>query len=622
MKRRKHLASLERDILDHIEEETRDNIDRGMTPDEARYAALRKFGNILRTREATREVWSVVWIEQLLQDVRYGLRILRRNPGFTAVAVLTMALGIAVNTAVFSVVNAVLLRALPYPAADRIVAYSDGVSNSKAEHFKSGIEGADFAEWRAQAKSFEGMAGYEYRDAMLADRSDSGPMRVASIAGDFWAITASHPALGHLFEPGAAPGVIVLSQSSFQRRFAADPQIVGKVVILDERPVTVIGVLAPDSRFLLPEDPMGIASRNIEAFVPAPPPSRSSPQRIHVSVVAKLRPGVSIGGALTELRVIETRLLRAFPDRWFPGTARMALIPLRERLVGSVRQPLMILQAAGLFVLLIACANIANLLLARAASRRREIAIRSAIGAGATRVLRQFLVEGTLLALLGGAAGLILARFAITAMARLGPAAVPRIIRSRDRRAGAGIHLSNLSRQRTALQFRTGCLFMEDMHPECVERRRRRLVSRFRRPSGSSVVSCGGACAGHRPAHGSRSHDEEFLAHVREPARIRPGKHPDHASVAVGGAVFRQSDKGLLPERVNTAHRNNSRSTGGWHRGDATILAPVRKPSQARHRRPVSGQPRIAGLFPGDRDAPCKRPLDDGNRSAGRDDDQ
>jgi hypothetical protein len=161
MPRRKDLLKqLDQDIRDHIERETLDNIERGMPPAEARYAALRKFGNIQQIKEQTREVWAIVALEQLLQDVRYGVRMLCRNPGFAAASILTLALGIGVNTAIFSVINTVLLRPLPYPDPGRIVAFSEGIKNG--EHFKPGISGADFAEWRAQVKSLEKIAGYDY----------------------------------------------------------------------------------------------------------------------------------------------------------------------------------------------------------------------------------------------------------------------------------------------------------------------------------------------------------------------------------------------------------------------------------------------------------------------------
>jgi putative ABC transport system permease protein len=423
----RHLEDLERDIRDHIEEETQDNIARGMTPGEARRAALRKFGNVLRVQEDTREVWKVVWLEQLLQDVRYGLRALRRNPAFSMIVILTLALGIGVNTALFSVVNTVMIRPLPYPDPDRLVAFVEAASNSKA--VKAGIGGADFAEWRASTKSFDGMTGYFYRDAILASGSDAGQVRLAGLTGNFWAITGARAALGTLFAPDTPLGSIVLSHQLFERRFAADSGIVGKSVMLDGRSVTVTGVLAPDFEFLFPQDRPDVESGGIDAYVSSGPLLRSSRQRVFVA--AKLKPLVTIESALTELQTVEGRILQTSPDRWFAGVERMRLVPLQERLVSGVRPALIVLLVAGVFVLLIACINVANLLLARASVRQREIAIRSAIGAGAVRVIRQFLTEGMVLALLGGATGLLLARFAVSMMASLGSQTVPRLAETR-----------------------------------------------------------------------------------------------------------------------------------------------------------------------------------------------
>ncbi|HLK62266.1 MAG TPA: ABC transporter permease [Bryobacteraceae bacterium] len=365
-----------------------------------------------------------MWLDHLAQDVRYGLRVLRRNPAFCAVTVLTLALGIGVNTAVFSVVNAVLLRPLPYPDAARLMAYSDEITRSSIGRFKPGIPGADFAEWRSQAQSFDGMTGYYYSDATLASSSDAFPIHYVSIAGDFWAMTGARPATGSLFDAGAPPNAVVLSHHFFEQRFRGDTRIIGQALTLDGQPMTVIGVLPPGFEFLFPQD---LSSKPVDAYVPAPPLGRTPQQRRTLLVVTRLKPGISAASALAELRTIETRIQTDYPDRWFAGITGMNLVPLRQKLVGNVRQALTILQIAGLFVLLIACANIANLLLARAAAREREIAIRCAIGAAAGRILRQFLAEGLVLALLGGGFGLILASSAIDILTTFATAAVPRL---------------------------------------------------------------------------------------------------------------------------------------------------------------------------------------------------
>jgi putative ABC transport system permease protein len=361
-------------------------------------------------------------VDQVTQDIRYGFRMLRRNPGFAAMAILTLALGIGVNTAVFSVVNTVLLRQLPYPNADRIVSFSDAMTASNREHFKPGIAGADFAEWRARATSFEKMAGYNYADATLA----TSHTRVVSIAGDFWTITGTRAILGRLFEPEKSQDSIVLSYSTYKREFRGDPSIVGKIITLDGKPMAVAGVLPPDFRFFFPQDWWtGLAPAEPGAFISAPPLVRSKPSRVFV--VGRLKPLVSATKALAELQGIETAILKSNPDRWFPGVSRMALPPLPTRLIGTHRQALLILQVAGLFVLLIACANIANLLLARGAARAHEMAIRSAVGASASRILRQFLAEGILLSLLGGVAGLLAAQWGIATLIHFGATAVPRL---------------------------------------------------------------------------------------------------------------------------------------------------------------------------------------------------
>ena len=245
--RRRMEDDIERDIRDHIDMETRENIERGMTPSDARAAALRKFGNPLRIAEDTRAVWRWGWVERLLQDTRYALRGLRRNPVFAAIVILTLALGIGLNTAVFSVVNAVLIEPLHYPHPERLLWLAEYNKAFKVEL----VRGPDFLDWRAQAQSFDKMFAYGYDDKTIAYGNTTDRPLVAEVTGDFWPITAIKPAAGRLFTD-ADQDVIVLSHSLFQRRFAADPGVIGKTVMVDGHPTTVVGVLPQGFRFLFP----------------------------------------------------------------------------------------------------------------------------------------------------------------------------------------------------------------------------------------------------------------------------------------------------------------------------------------------------------------------------------
>ena len=429
MRGRRHLADLAQDIQDHIEQETRDNIARGMTPEEARYAALRKFGNIARIQEDTRAVWIWPPLEHFAQDVRYGLRTLRRNPAFALVAVITLALGIGLNTAVFSVVNTVLIEPLPYPAPERLVWIANWNDRFKME----AVAGPDFFDWQKQAQSFEKIAAYGYMDSNIEFGGEADRHRTVVTTPEFWAISGVQPALGRLFSEGERDE-LVLSYPLFERRFGKDPQVIGKVVNLDGHPVTIIGVLPKTFRFLPPIVGLpGIEPREVEAYAPS---TLSAASQIRgrnmaiVNVVAKLKPAVRMDTARAEMKAIQDRIARENP-RGFYDVVQLRVLPLHERLVANGRRALLVLFAAVAFVLLIACANMANLLLARATSRQKEIAIRAALGAGRRRLLAQFLAEGVLLALLGGAAGLGLARWAIALMIRLSPQAVPRLDEAR-----------------------------------------------------------------------------------------------------------------------------------------------------------------------------------------------
>ena len=447
MKKRNHLDSLDQEIRDHIEAETQDNLNRGMTQDEARRAAFCKFGNVSRIREDTYAVWHVIWLEQLLQDIRYGARTFRRNPGFTAVIFFTLALAIGMNTAVISVVEAVLVRPLPYPSAARLVWLASYDVDYESDHDNL-VNRADYSTWKDQSRSFESIGAYGNQDLALMYKGQPSQERVVSVTGDFWNLTGALATLGRLF-PEGEPHAIVLSHELFERRFNGDPHILGQTVTINGFPFTVTGVLPKSFEFLFPQQYSGAGERGIGAYIAWPPsvmrlPNSGSsswqaivrelgPMPDYVCVVARLRPGVSLATARSEMGSIRSRIVQGHDayEHPYDNFQRWRMEMLKEKLAGRARPALMVLLIAVGFVLLIAIANIANLLLARATTRQREIAVRAAMGAGRTRVIRQFLTEGVLLALFGGAAGLLLARGAIVVMIRDLPHALPRLAQTR-----------------------------------------------------------------------------------------------------------------------------------------------------------------------------------------------
>ena len=424
--RRRMEADIERDLLEHIEMETLENIGRGMSPEEARFAALRKFGNVLRVAEETRAVWRWMWLDRLAQDARYALRGLRRNPGFGAVALLTIMLGIGMNTAVFSVVSTALVKPLPYPDSGRILWLANA---NRRFHFEASTA-PDFTDWRAQSRSFEAMAGYGSIDSTVQDGEQSAKHSFVYTTPEFWRIAGAHAVLGRLFGERDRR-VVVLTWRMFEQRFGGDARVLGRSVLVDGQAETIVGVLPRDFRFLPPPGMAGGMSGEAEAFVPniISPELQSRGRNLLVMfVVGKLKPGVSVAAARAEIALIQARIARNNPAmRDFYTVSDLRVMPLQEKLVGQSRKALLILLAAVGFVLLIACANLGNLLLARATARQREIAIRASIGAGRGRLLRQFLVEGLTLALLGGAGGVAIARAADALLVRLNPAAVPRL---------------------------------------------------------------------------------------------------------------------------------------------------------------------------------------------------
>jgi predicted permease len=416
--RRRALDGLEEDIRDHIERETQDNIERGMTPAEARHAALRKFGNVTRAMEETRDIWRWIWLEQLLQDLGYSLRSLRRNPRFAAVAALTLALGIGMTTAVFSVIDTVLLKPLAYPNPERLVWMGEYDPNLQRDIAMF----QDFSDWRKQARSYAGMAAYGYRQAVIGTGQGSSDVTAVYVAGDFWRITGARAAVGRLFGEEEAD-CVVLSWDFFQREFGGDARRVGQPLVMNGRPARIAGVLPRSFRFQFPMWWTAAHPQPVEAYISPPPSAERMVQ--FTQVVAALKPGIRIEQAQAELESLEKHLVEEAGRE--PPIPKVRIGPLQEKLAGGSRRALMVLLAAGGFVLLIAAVNVANLLLARATVRRKEVAIRAALGAGRMRVMGQLLAESVLLALAGGAAGLLLARWAIASLVRISPFAIPRL---------------------------------------------------------------------------------------------------------------------------------------------------------------------------------------------------
>jgi putative ABC transport system permease protein len=423
---RRHLDGLDEDIRDHIEREAQDNIDRGMSVEEARREALRKFGNVTLVKEDTRAVWISVWFDQLRQDTRYGWRMLRRDPAFTVVVILTIGIAIGMNTAVFSIVDAVLLRPLPYPDSERLVWLATNSRMGEA------MASPDFFDWRDQAQSFERMAAYDTPDVSIATTDSAIRSRIAFVSDDFWKLSGVQPVLGRLPAPDD-PNTLVITDRFYEQWFQRDPKVIGRAVTIDGRRVTISGILPKNYVF---QFPLSLSASGIEADIDGYVPMiLSAEDRLRgqsftvMSVVGKLKPNVTIDEARAELEGVRSRVKQTSPT-WFTNQAALRIVPLRDKLVGDAGKSLWILAGAVVFVLLIACVNVTNLLLGRASGRHIEMAIRTAVGAGRIRILRQCLVESIMLAFFASAAGVVLAKGGLAVILRLTPDAVPRLMQS------------------------------------------------------------------------------------------------------------------------------------------------------------------------------------------------
>lgn len=418
-RRKRMLADLEEDIRDHLERETQDNIDRGMSTEEARYAALRKFGNVTRVKEETWKVWSVEWIEQLLQDLRFGVRTMWRSPGLTVAAVMAIALGVGINVGIFSVLNGLALRLLPVPHAAGLLSVNqvfhfhrqpDRLIHNDASWFSY----SEYLNYREHNHVFSGLVAYEpYLEATLRNGAARQVLGTAASC-NYFEVLMEHPALGRGFvnsdcATAGRSAVVVLSDSLWRSAFGANPSLVGEQVVLNRTPFTVVGIAGPGfagtepipSAFWVPVTMQEALEPGINRL--------ASDNMSWLAVLGRLRRGVTMQQVHADLAVIAARVDQLHPGRATSLVIRTATFfssPDQRQYLIPVATVVLI---AFALVLLIACANVANLLLARASVRQREIAVRLSMGAGRWRLVRQLLTESLLLSITGGALGSVIA---------------------------------------------------------------------------------------------------------------------------------------------------------------------------------------------------------------------
>ena len=418
--RRQNLANeLQQEINTHLQFLIDENLERGMPPEEARAAARRHFGNATTVRERSYQSWQFPTFESLLQDLHYAARGICRARVFSLIVILTLAVGIGANTAIFSAVYAVLLKPLPYPSGERLVWL--GESSAKASGIS--VTWINFEHWRMENHSFESMAGFQKADLTLTGRGQAVLTHASVITNEFFPLTGSRPIMGRLFtasddEPQSAATVVV-TRAFWAKTLSADPQIIGKTMTLNGTAYIVIGVLARDPGFFLTP---------VEYYLPLRPSvAQASKRNAHewMQVLGLLKPGVTLPQARSELDTIMQRLAQVDPG---PEDDHRAFVEfLTEQRTGDLRHVFVLLMASVCLVLVLACANIGGLLLIRVTTRAREMAIRTAIGARRSRLARQLLTETVLITLVGGTFGILLAGFGLRAIEVLGPHEIPRL---------------------------------------------------------------------------------------------------------------------------------------------------------------------------------------------------
>jgi len=424
-------SELHAELLAHLEALTDENIRRGMTREEALQAAHREFGGVEHTKELYLERRGLPFLETLLQDIRFGLRMLAKSPGFTLVAIFTLALGIGANSAVFSIVDTVLLRPLPYNHPEQLYLVSESLPHLGGDE-EVGISAAEYFDYRDRNRSFSEVGAYETQGFNLTGEGAALRIQAAALSASAFPLLGVQPILGQVFtaedDRFGAGSVAVLSHSLWERHFGGDPHILGKSVKLDEKLYTVVAVMPASFQF--PSDGAPRSERP-DVWVPeafSPDRLKDRVREFGVGLIGRLKPGVTAEQARSDIESVAASFMQQYPDS-YAGTVRVApqMHALAFHAVEKARPLVVLLMAAVVCVLLIACANVANLLLARASLRTREMAVRSAVGAGRSRLLRQCVIESFLLSGLGAASGLLLAQALIDGLRMFGPSNLPRL---------------------------------------------------------------------------------------------------------------------------------------------------------------------------------------------------
>ncbi len=421
-------AALREEIRFHIERETERNVAAGMSHDEARRVAAAHFGGVERVREEHRDVRRFRWVEDFAADARFALRSLRRSPALSGTAVITLALGIGANVAIFSAVNAVVLEPLPFPHSERLMVVSE---ENPEKHWHLNVAApANLFDWRAGVSDFADVTGYleHPQRATLTGRGDPQILSESYAMGNLFSVLGAHAAMGRTLaddenwhEPKSTAHVLVLSDKGWRTHFAADPAIVGKSAVVDGQTFQIVGVMPPS--FAFPDETVDFW-RSFEWD----PAQRADPQfrRAHyLRAIARLKPGAAQARANAQLQSVVDRLKHDYPaTNKYMGALMM---PMHDFVVGDTRLPLLVLLTSVGFLLLIACANVGNLLLVQAAGREREAALRLALGAGRARLVRQALTESLVLSMIGGSIGLALGWAGTRAFVRLQPNGLLRV---------------------------------------------------------------------------------------------------------------------------------------------------------------------------------------------------